>query len=212
MPTSATGRSTDHPRARRVPTGSLGRLMENRPGPSLASGFTLLELLVVVVIVGIIATMFTLGVGTASSTDRELRREAERLATLIRLALEDATFQTRELGLRLYPERYEFSVFDPGRPADPEDDTWRVLTGQDILASREIPPVFQIELEIDGRAVALEKSAEQVRKRYEPQLFLLSSGDVSDTFTIRFRERESGLAWRVAVGADGRPEVAADER
>ena len=64
-----------------------------------AAGFTLLELLVVVFIIGIMATMFTLSVGVAGGTDRELRRETERLQTLLALALEDASFQSRELGL-----------------------------------------------------------------------------------------------------------------
>ena len=81
---------------------------------SRAGGFTLLEMLVVVFIIGIMAAMFTLSVGVAGGTDRELRREAERLETLLALALEDASFQSRELGLRLYPGRYEFSVFDRG--------------------------------------------------------------------------------------------------
>jgi general secretion pathway protein H len=199
MPISVTGPSTDRLRRTQAPPGSRPR------------GFTLLELLVVVVIVGIIVTMFTLSVGTAGGTDRELRREARRLDDLVRLALEDASFQVRELGLRLYPDRYEFSVFLPNDPFDPEDDIWQPFEGQDVLAGRNLPPGFKFELDIEGRSVALERSAEQVARRYEPQLFILSSGDISDAFTVRIREPESGDAWQLDVAIDGTTEVARDE-
>jgi hypothetical protein len=42
-------------------------------------------------------------------------------------------------------------------------------------------------------------------------VFILSSGDVSDAFTVRIRDRESGDAWRVEVGIDGKVEVEPDE-
>ena len=113
-------------------------------------GFTLLELLVVVFIIGIMAAMFTLSVGIAGGSDVELRREAERLQTLLKLALEDANFQARDLGIRFYPESYEFSLLDLGPLLiDISDDQWKVLK-EDALAGHELPPVFRYELEIEG--------------------------------------------------------------
>lgn len=167
-----------------------------------AAGFTLLELLVVVFIIGIMATMFTLSVGVAGGTDRELRRETERLQTLLALALEDASFQSRELGLRLYPRRYEFSVLDRGDAFDPKDDKW-VPIGEDVLGPRELPPAFALELEIEGRAVNLERSEKDVEKKYEPQLFIFSSGDISDSFDIHLRSLEEDRSYSLAVAIDG---------
>lgn len=128
MPMSVTGNSTSRTVVVPRPTGS----------PGSAAGFTLLELLVVVFIIGIMATMFTISVGVAGGTDRELRRESERLESLLALALEDAVFQSHELGLRLYPQRYEFSTYERGDPFDPEDDKW-VPIERDVFAPRELP-------------------------------------------------------------------------
>lgn len=175
-----------------------------------AAGFTLLELLVVVFIIGIMATMFTLSVGVAGGTDRELRRETERLQTLLALALEDAGFQSRELGLRLYPARYEFSVFDRGDPFNPDDDQW-VPIEDDVLGSRELPEAFVLELEIEDRSVNLERSEKDVEKKYEPQLFIFSSGDFSDSFAIHLRSLEEDRSYSLQVAIDGTTELIKDD-
>jgi general secretion pathway protein H len=175
-----------------------------------AGGFTLLELLVVVFIIGIMAAMFTLSVGTAGGTDRELRRETERLQTLLALALEDATFQSRELGLRLYPRRYEFSVFDRGDLFDPKDDKWAPIS-TDVLGPRELPDTFALELEIEGRTVNLERSAKDVEKNYKPQLFIFSSGDLSDAFDIHVRSVEEDRSYSLLVTIDGTTTLTKDD-
>jgi len=177
--------------------------------PRGSAGFTLLELLVVVFIIGIMATMFTLSVGVAGGSDRELRRETERLQALLALALEDATFQSRELGLRLYPRSYEFSMLDRGEPFDPKDDKW-VPIKEDVFAPRELPEVFALELEIEGRAVKLERSAKDVEKKYQPQLFIFSSGDFSDAFDIHLRSVEEDRGYSLAVATDGTTKLKKD--
>lgn len=180
------------------------------PAFPATAGFTLLELLVVVFIVGIIAAMFTLSVGVTAGSDREMRREADRLAALLRLALEDATFQSRELGLRLYPQRYEFSVFDRGDPADPEDDAW-IPIKNDVFASRELPEVFEFGLDIEGRTANLERSEQDVKKRYQPQVFIFSSGDFSDAFVVRLQDRKEERGYSVEAAMDGTVKVSRDE-
>lgn len=180
---------------------STSRAMRRSPGR--VAGFTLLELLVVVFIIGIMAAMFTLSVGVAGGTDRELRREAERLQTLLTLAAEDANFQARDLGIRLYPQRYEFSVYDLGPLlVDRTDDRWSVLK-EDLLSTHELPPVFALELEIEGRSVNLEGSEKEVEKNYKPQLFIFSSGDFSDAFVIRIRSQEEDRSYSLSVAQDG---------
>lgn len=173
-------------------------------------GFTLLEVLVVVFIVGVIATMFTLAVGVAGGVDRELRQETERLETLIRLAQEDATVQAHELGLRFYPQQYEFSVWSRGQIADPADDKWEPIR-EDVLAPRKLARGFEFELEIEGRSVVLENSAKEVEKNYKPQIFMFSSGDISDVFLVRVRDRTERRSYTLEVATDGTMEIVRDE-
>jgi len=59
------------------------------------SGFSLIELLVVVFMIGILVTMFTLAVGVTGG-DRELERETDRLVAVLNLAGDEAVMQGRE--------------------------------------------------------------------------------------------------------------------
>ena len=173
-------------------------------------GFTLLEVLVVVFIVGVIATMFTLAVGVAGGVDRELRQETERLETLIRLALEDATFQAHELGIRFYPQRYEFSVYSRGQIADSTDDSWTQIQDE-VLAPRKLNKSFEFELEIEGRNVVLANSAKEVEKNYRPQIFMCASGDSSNAFVVRIRDRVERRSYTLDVATDGKTKIIRDD-
>jgi hypothetical protein len=142
--------------------------------------------------------------------DRELRQETERLETLIRLAQEDATVQARELGIRFHPQRYEFSLWSRGQIADPTDDSW-IQIRDDILAPRKLNKSFEFELEIDGRSIVLDNSAKEVEKTYKPQIFIFSSGDISDAFLVRIRDRVERRSYTLEVATDGTTEIVRDD-
>ena len=78
-------------------------------------GFTLLEIMIVVVIFGILISLATLSIGSISEED--ISEHSRRFTTLIELSLEEAGIQNREIGLRFYQHGYEFSM----RVADVED-------------------------------------------------------------------------------------------
>ena len=86
-------------------------------------GFSLIELLVVVVIIGVFAGAAVLSIGVVGS-DRELEREAFRLRTLLELLYEEAVMQNRDYGVLFSESGYRFYIFDNERLLwfDPVDD------------------------------------------------------------------------------------------
>ncbi len=191
-----------------------------------AAGFSLLELLVVVFIIGILATMFTLSVGVLGS-DSELEKETDRLQALISLAREEAVMNGRELGLHFYPDGYEFATFQEDfiEYYDPDDEIqdqseWIMLAPGTLLKPRQLPQGIVIELEIDEREIVLDVKKETKKNSddnsdstgddendvYRPQIWLYSSGDMSP-FVIRLRREFSNQGLILEFAADGSVEL-----
>lgn len=181
-----------------------------------AAGFSLLELLVVVVIIGILASMFTLSVGLVGS-DRELETALRRLAALLDAASEDALLQGRELGVRFDRAGYEFLVLD-----DAVQD-WTPLSGERLFRRRDWPADTSVELELEGRRVVLEDpdqraareralppeagSASDAAAGPRPQIFLFSSGERMPEFRLRLRRRFADRGLVLSGKPDGSLEI-----
>jgi len=75
-----------------------------------ARGFTLIELVVILLIVGVILGL--VGIAYTRSPVDEVREEAERLAQLLQVAQDEATTQGRLYGVELAADGYRFLVLD----------------------------------------------------------------------------------------------------
>ena len=234
-PTSVTGRCSNAP-AQLVShpcllaPGRGGHNARRRSGavrvsPQLPvdAGFSLLEVLVVVFIVGVLATMFTLSVGVIGG-DRQLETEADRLVALMKLAREEAVIQGREIGLRFFKDRYEFSGFyedfvEYHDEENPDQSEWALLDESTLLGPRHLPEGLLFELQIDGRDIVLTRADtepaaepaqgeedEQQTETYNPQVMVFSSGDMSP-FTVRIRREYSNAGTTLEFDIDGSVEV-----
>lgn len=91
------------------------------------TGFTLVELLVVMVILGIVLGMATLN--AVPSPRQELQKEAQRIALLLQLARDEAIVRNRLVSFEATPERYHFLVRNENR--------WEAITQDDLLRERD---------------------------------------------------------------------------
>lgn len=208
-----------------TPTSATGR--------SSNQGFSLLEVLVVVFIVGVLATMFTLSIGVTGG-DRQLDTEVDRLIAVVDLAREEAVVQGRELGLHFYTNSYEFAAYfedfiDYHDEENPDLSEWALLDKATLLGPRELPEGLLFELRIDGREVVLKNAGEDDTalsvqseeseeseesapvKRYEPQVMIYSSGDMNP-FTIELRRAFANTGTIIEFDIDGSVEIEAEDR
>ena len=150
-------------------------------GRANAGGFTLIEILVVVVIIGILSAGLLLSI-SLTGRDRDLEKESDRFFNLLNYAREQAELQTREYGVILQDDSYEFVSYDVHRAE------WRSIFEDDVLRLRKLPYGLNFKLVIDTRPVVLKKPADAKDKT--PQLMIFSSGDLTQ-FQVTL-EREGG--------------------
>jgi len=147
-------------------------------------GFTLIEIMIVVVIIGLMAAGLVLSIGV-TGRDTELEKESDRAISLIKYVREKAELQTREFGLYCGDHDYQFLTFDPRK------QIWRPVDEDDALRARKLPDGLKLRLIVEGREVVLKapdekpktkKSKEELEKElrdFRPHVMIFSNGDLT---------------------------------
>lgn len=130
---------------------------------SHARGFTLLEVLAVLFIIGIIVSFASLSVNQSSS--RVVEDEARRLHGLLRMASDEAVLKGQELALQFNSQSYAFVQL--------KEDKWLPVDQDRLLREREVPEGIELQLTLEGVAMSLEENEQP------PRIFLLSSGELT---------------------------------
>ena len=174
---------------------------------SRAHGFTLLELMIVIVIVAILFSFATLTIRT-SSPEELIKEEAHRLDRLIQLVLEEAVLKNTEYGLEFKANSYRFLSYNEGQ--------WQAISGDKLLRERELPEEMEIELAIEQTDIIIGDTAdstdedsnnEDEEKKAKPQVFLLSSEEITPDFSARFTIYDVESSYIVSGSIDGKHEA-----
>ena len=147
---------------------------------SPSRGFTLIEILVVVVIIATVVSIALLSVSVGGD-DTELDQERRRLASLIETIQDEAVLQGREFGVEFMTSSYRFVEFDP------LTRQWSEIPFDDLYRLRRLPEGLEFELFIDDRRIGLETDPDRLDDRdqsssdsvdpYVPHLFVFASGE-----------------------------------
>jgi len=152
-----------------------------------ARGFTLIEMMVVVVILAVMAATVALSLAGAGG-ERQLERDAQRLRALVSYACERAELTGRPIGLSLLASGFVFS--------EHLRTEWKPLADGE-LRPRKWTTGTIAHLSRDGVAVAVGTSAPD-----EPQLACFSSGELTP-FRLDVALVDHADGWRLEGTPDG---------
>lgn len=133
-----------------------------------ATGFTLLEIMVVLVLIGIITSFALLSVG--GGPQQRLAEEAQRLAALVELHQQEAIMNGEPHGIRF--SRAGYAILSLG-----ENGKWQAPAAAGALIQHTLPEDMTLGLWVEGRSVELNAAS-------EPQVLLLNSGEVTEFVTV----------------------------
>lgn len=153
-----------------------------RRSPSLprrARGFTLLEIMVVVVLIGITATLISLNL--RPDVERQAELEARRFAGLLEQLREESILAGRAMAVEIDSKDRSYRFFVAR-------DGWQPLERDEMLRRRQLPEFLSLQLEL------AEAAADDATNRIVCQ----PGGEITP-FTLIVRARES--AYRVTLDA-----------
>lgn|GEM_PF-402630 len=181
-------------------------------------GFTLLELLVVILVIGLIMSFASLSVGQTGG--RVADEEGRRLAALIQLAEEEAILRGEERVVELESNAYQFSLLGPaGNPVAMDDGTESTFRARELpagvtltatlngeeakLVAHKAQPKDEAKIDADADDEDKSKTEKKERERLEgPAIMLLSSGEMTP-FVLDVRA-EDGSIYRVTGDFNGK--------
>lgn len=165
---------------------------------SRQSGFTLLEIMLVMVLLAVMVSSVSLSFDVRSPYDK-VKDEARRFQAAFQLAADFALLNSFQLGLQVNEDSYQFLVFDGERWQTLEQD--KSLTEHKVeqnitlsLSMQEIDWISDAQQEGGIFSTADDNEEQAEKEKLIPQIYLFSSGEyIPSEFTLT-------LDWQDEVG------------
>jgi general secretion pathway protein H len=168
-----------------------------RPRASSDQGFTLLEILMVLAIVGIVVTFAVLSI-SGKSEEARMHAAADRLQAVFRLAADEAIMRHVQLGLRIRQHGYRFLSLGQDHEEGHEDQ-WATYRNAPPLLPHKVKQDIQLRVYVQG----LESRIPGKKKGDAPQSVFLSSGEVTP-FAVEIHARGQRDYYRIRVDLNGK--------
>lgn len=186
---------------------------------SKQQGFTLLEILLVVAIVGIIASLATMTI-PGEDFEKKTEREIRKLAAQISLLQDEAIVQSRELGVELWQNGYRFWGWQA-------EQGWNPISEDLDFQNHLLIDDAELSLNLAGQPVALDivpvkgfptpkpkasssaaSSAPAAPDFSEnmPHIVLFSSGETT-AYEISLIHADSFIQWRLQGDIIGQQKI-----
>lgn len=174
-------------------------------------GFTLLEVMVVLVIIALMIGMATLNVG-GNELKREAEQEAIRFVARFDAYRNEAVFQNTDLGLAMDGQETQLLKFtdirDPadiqGKNAEEiailEKNPWEEYSSNGLKPSQGLPENYFYRIELDGTELELAELIED-EDGVKPALLFLSSDEYTP-FKL-FIEHDEDDSFAIELSGDG---------
>lgn len=151
-------------------------------------GFTLIEILIVILIISIVSSIAALTI--SRNQQKQYEYLAKSLAHLLTLAEEEAMLRPRTLGLAFTKESYQF--FEYQNQVGKNQPRWSAMTDK-IFGKHVYGSNIKLVVKVENKTVALDG---------QPHLIISESGDIAP-FTIWIGKEDQPPSYQVTGFADG---------
>jgi len=156
-------------------------------------GFTLIEILVVVIIIAVMSGVALYRV-TVTGVDRGLDIEGDRLCDVIEAATQQSGLEGRDLGIRFLPDRYEVLAYSAFA------NEWQILANDRLYERHTLPDGVHFAIDIEGKTAVLKMPTE--KEPAAPQVIISASGDAA-SYRVSFSREGSDYTFVVDGMTDG---------
>ena len=163
-------------------------------------GFTLLEMMIVVVLMGLMAVAVIPSISTAGP-QKKMEEQAKRFIALTELVMDETVLSGQFLGIVVDPDGYHFVVY--------KDEKWQPMTSDRLVTEHQMDEGITLEVIVDGLPLTQSdeenetwfddddpfaeqdsSSLDDDKKKYpEPQIMLFPSGEISP-FELHFISKD----------------------